>query len=575
MGHVWAFFKKISFQWAAGALIVLAVFGVYANTLQYPFVWDDEKIVVANPALRDWTDIKAIAGTDVFGDPIASGKFYRPLQIFSYALEYRLWGLWPVGFRATNIILHSLNAALVLVLLFKLGIKKVPALAAALVFAIHPISIEAVTYISGRGEALFLLFSLLCVIAFLNGARGASRQYAWSIVFFALAIFSKESAIVVPFIIALYYALYMHRAAASSAREQGAGTLAALMTIAVAYAGARFLAMGATGASSLSLVADASLWERILTAPRIIITYIELLAFPRGLHMEYLFVEHSVWSPYALAGLPGIALAVWLSLRYIKPFKLSAFFVGWFFLGLGPFYNVVLPLSSTVREHWAYLSAIGFFALAALAGHRAYRVGSKPARVIILGLATVLLAYYAYATVDRNRDWSSPIALYSHDVRYEPKSFLLHNNLGVEQFRGGDMPRAKESFENSIAQSPRQAYDVAHNNLGVILEREGDTEAAIAAYEQSIRLGGYALAYGNLGRLYVQREEPQKAIPVLEQGIAKYPSIIEMRYYLGIAYTQDNRPSQAYAIFRAIEAAVPNYQDTRRYVERLRSGAAQ
>ncbi|MDP3995379.1 MAG: hypothetical protein Q8P78_02070, partial [bacterium] len=305
--------------------------------------------------------------------------------------------------------------------------------------------------------------------------------------------------------------------------------------IAFAYAAARIAVMGVDGASALSMLNDATLWQRVMTIPKLIITYLRLLALPHSLHMEYLFVETSFMSPYVLAGIPFLGAVAYLILKYIKPFSLSLFFLAWFVIGLAPFYNIFPVLSASLREHWLYLSGIAFFALFSLAASQALGSRNAYARLAAITLIIILIPYYAYATIARNRDWKDPITLYSHDLRYEPKSFLLHNNVGVEYFREGDMAAAKKHFLDAIKSSPGEAYDVAHNNLGAVLEAEGDLEGAIAAYQHSILLGGYNMAYANLGNAYLKQGDAKKALEVLAEGTSRYPASAQIRHYLDIA----------------------------------------
>ena len=197
--------KKKLFYYSAIFLIAAAVILCYINTLQNPFIWDDEEIIVNNYLIRNWKNAPEMFKTSVFGENLGKIGFYRPLQLFSYSIDYSFWKLNPIGYHISNIIFHLLNVLLVFFLLIKLGIKRNFSFFASLLFAIHPINTEVVTYISGRGDLLFLFFSLLCFIFFINGTKGKQWHYFVSVILFILAILSKENAIVIPFIILVYY----------------------------------------------------------------------------------------------------------------------------------------------------------------------------------------------------------------------------------------------------------------------------------------------------------------------------------------------------------------------------------
>lgn len=559
--------KRIFSYRSAIFLIVVAVILCYINTLHNPFIWDDEEIVVNNYLIRSWKHIPEMFKASVFGGKLEGGKFYRPLQLFSYSIDYSFWKLNPLGYHISNIIFHLLNALLVFFLLIKLGNKRNFSFFVSLFFAIHPINTEAVTYISGRGDLLFLFFSLLCFVFFINGSKGKQWHYFISVILYILAILSKESAIVIPLIILVYYYLFLRK----KKIKHALGTVLSLLAITLLYIVIRFGVLGVGNSAVLSLINEATLWQRILTLPRILITYIALLIFPRNLHMEYLFVEKSLVSPYIIFGIPFLLVIFYLVLRYVKPFKLSIFFLSWFLIGLGPFYNVILPLASTLREHWVYLSGIGFLTLIVLLGSQLLKLNKSYLKLAVILISVFLIVYYSFYTIARNRDWNDPLVLYKHDLRYEPQSFLLHNNVGVEYFRRGEMGEAKKSFLNSIETSPGFAYDVAHNNLGVVLENEGKIDEAISEYKKSIEIGNYQLAYSNLARVYLKQKKLDEAINVLEEGFKLYPLDVEINYYLGIGYFYKKQFNYAYKILINLEKIYPGYKDVRVYLEEIKN----
>jgi len=249
--------------------------------------------------------------------------------------------------------------------------------------------------------------------------------------------------------------------------------------------------------------------------------------------------------------------------------------MAWFLIGLAPFYNVIVPLHATLLEHWVYFPSIGFLTLAVwliLDFLRKKKVQAKPIlRNSIVVFLFCLLIYYGIYTILRNQDWSDPLRLYEHDLKYEPNSFLLYNNLGVEYFRQGKMEKAKDAFLASIEVSPRHHYDVAYNNAGVIYESEGQIEKAKSYYQKSIDLNNYELAYGNLGRLYIAENQLDLAIDVLKKGRALYPSAIEINYQLARAYFGRKQFTHARLILENIEKVAPDYKETRIYLEKIKN----
>lgn len=548
-------------------ILSIATFICYINTIHNPFLWDDEVTVVNNPLIRNLEFYPEIFKTTLFGEKLQNGKYYRPIQILSYAIDYKLWKLNPIGYHISNILLHLLNVFLVFLILLEIGLGKNISFLISLIFAIHPINTESVTYISGRGDVLFLFFSLFSFLFFIRGLNNKKIYYLLSVLSYLIALLSKENAIVMPFIILAYVFLIPKE----KKTKNFIFPLFLLFAITIGYIGLRLLYLNSSQTKALSLISEATIRKRILTLPRILITYIKLLIFPYHLHMEYLFVENSLTSPYILLGIPFLISFFYLSLRYIKPFNYSFFFLLWFLIGLSPFYNIILPLHATLLEHWAYLPAIGFIALIVLGIHQLFlKIRSPVFKNIILISSVLMMIYYTTSTINRNGDWSNPIRLYKHDLKYEPKSFLLHNNLGVEYFRRGIMDKAKEEFLKSIEVAPGNGYDVAHNNIGVIYENEGKIKEAILNYKKSISINNYQLAYSNLGRIYLKLGLLDNSIKILEKGLNLYPLDAEINYYLGIAYFSKKEFTKSYKTFKNLEKIYPGYKDVRIYLNKLR-----
>jgi len=564
-------------------LILLLTFICYFNSFRNPFLWDDEVIVEGNQLIRSWGHLPDIFKASVFGAPIHSIGYYRPLQIFSYLVDYSLWQLNPIGYHLSNVILHLLNVFLVFLLLTALGVRRDVAYLVCLIFGIHPVNTEAVTYISGRGDVLFTFFSLLCFLFFIFGIRHSSGgfkekiYYFFSIIFYLLALFSKENAVVLPFIMTAFVFLRAEffKSLSTDQRKSYLLCLAVLLLLSFGYLFIRFIFLKKATSAPLSLIADAPFWQRVLTLPRILLTYIGLIIFPIHLHMEYLFVENSLTGPWFLLGLPALFGIFYFILRSFRSFKTALFFMAWFLIGLAPFYNVIVPLHATLLEHWVYFPSIGFLTLAVwliLDFLRKKKVQAKPIlRNSIVVFLFCLLIYYGIYTILRNQDWSDPLRLYEHDLKYEPNSFLLYNNLGVEYFRQGKMEKAKDAFLASIEVSPRHHYDVAYNNAGVIYESEGQIEKAKSYYQKSIDLNNYELAYGNLGRLYIAENQLDLAIDVLKKGRALYPSAIEINYQLARAYFGRKQFTHARLILENIEKVAPDYKETRIYLEKIKN----
>jgi tetratricopeptide (TPR) repeat protein len=562
-----SFFKNYPKFWLS-LIVALVVWLSYANGISAPFIWDDEEMVVGNPLIQDIGQINQIFTSGAFLEKLDAGKFYRPVQITSYTLDYALWGLKASGFRCTSITIHMLSALTLLFLLVAFDISLLPAFLITLLWAVHPMHIEAVTYISGRGDALYLLFCLLSFLSFVHALKSKHKWlYFLSFLAWIVAILAKENALPLPLIMVLY--LWVSRR--HILRKEFFITALTNLGLVAAYVGFRLFVLKGASTGTLSWIASSTLIERIQTLPYIIFTYIKLWFLPYPLHMEYHYVEETLLNPYLFIGLPFVGLLFWIFWKAVKPSQFW-FFSGWIFLGLAPVYQVMIPLASTIREHWFYLSGIGLAALCILSMETLIiNVLSKWLRLALwLGLG-LWVATCIGLTIHRNEDWKSPLRLYEHDLQFEPRSFLLHNNVGVEYFRQGRIAEAKTSFKNAIDFSPGDGYGTAYNNYGVVIENEGKINEAIELYRKSIASSQYQLAYGNLARLYLNSRRPVEAEKVLAEGIHINPYNPQLRYYLGGSLLQQRRYSDAVKIFTELERLSPNYEQTRAILQYLKT----
>lgn len=546
-------FKKM---WLYLGILIVSVWLAYSPVLNAPFVWDDLEMVVNNPLIRSTEHVTNIFNSGAFLESAESGKFYRPLQILSYTFDYAMGELNPTYFHVTSVVIHTVTVLVLFFLLAELGLSQALSFGVALVFAVHPLNTEAVTYVSGRGDVLLMMFCMMSFYAFIKGLKGHWGWFIGSALAWTLAIFSKENAIVLPLVMALYVVIFNRE------KPQKAGfLLVGLLGGMGAYILFRLKVMHLATQGTLSVIALAPLWQRILTIPHILLLYVKLLFIPFPLHMEYHFVDTSLASPYLWGGLLVGGALIAFFLTQIKPIQKTLFYLGWFFIGLGPVYQL-LPLASTVREHWVYFSEIGFFVLLGLFIEKNWKCEFKYGFVAVVFVLMGLTVY-------RNLDWRSPFKLYSHDVQYEPLSFLLHNNLGYEYYMKGDMAMAKASFLESIQVAPGAGYGTAMNNYAVILENEGHVDQAIPYLIKSIDISQYQLAYANLGRIYIIQKHPDLAIPILKQGSQVYPSNADIHYFLGIAYAQLGQRQEAKAALTHLDALYPNYKNCRQILVQL------
>lgn len=489
-------------------------------------------MIVSNPIIKECRYIPLLFKTSIFGEMIKPGGFYRPLYMFSFMLDYHLWGLKQEGYHIFNIIFHVLNSLLLYILLIRIGLKRNTAWLSALLFALLPVNTEAVTLIAGRVELIFGFLALSCILLFLEGVRKQAGVYfLMSAALFILSVFTKESFLMLPFVILAYILILIPK----EKRRPVMLPLSVLLGISFIYIGLRFFILGSPFHNTLSLINEAGFLERLYTLPKILLTYIGAALFPIVLKSEYHFVVHSARDVYVWAGIPALLLIFILINRFLRPRRHALFFTCWFFIGLVPYSNIIIPLHATLMEHWGYFSFMGLSVLASMAVFRINEIAGRRYKSILIVFVALLGLFYVFRTIERNKEWKNPFILYQNDVRREPDSFLLHCNLGVEYFRRGMMEEARNEFIASNNSAPGIGYDVAYNNLGVICARKGNIPEAIRCYKTSIALNNYVLAYANLGELYNKLQRYDDAKLLLLEGARLYPLNAEIGCQLEIA----------------------------------------
>ncbi len=540
-------------------ILILSVWICYAGVLKAPFVWDDLEMVVNNPLITSLHHVPDIFKTGAFLEAADSGKFYRPIQILTYTFDYAMGkGLNPAYFHLTSVVIHTLSVIALFFLLLEFGLNLTIAFWVTLFFAIHPLNTEAVTYVSGRGDVLFVLFCLVSFYAFLKGLKGSWGWFIGTLLGWVLAILSKENAVALPVIMASYGMWFPEK---TTSKKRFVSSLVCLAVIG-GYIYYRVAVSHVTESGTLSVIAMAPLWQRVLTIPHMIWLYLKLLVVPYPLHMEYHFVDTGMLNPYFLIGVPALLVGAFLVFHYVKPYSKVWFWGGWFFIGLGPVYQL-LPLASTIREHWVYFPQIGLFVLLAFLGESmSQRVGFLRKKGVTLAILTCMAMVLMGLTWVRNQNWQNAFTLYSHDVEYAPNSFLLLNNLGYEYYFKGDVAAAKEAFKQSMEVAPGEGYGTAMNNYAAVIEGEGRTDEAIELYKKSISVSHYQLAYANLGKIYLLRNQFFESIHILKEGLLSYPYHLDMNYYLAIALMQAQQTEESKKVILFIQSLHPHYKNT-------------
>jgi tetratricopeptide (TPR) repeat protein len=555
-------------RWWAPLVVCGATLAVYATALGDAFVWDDGNIIVANPSIKHWNEAARLFVSSLERNT----EYYRPMLGLSFLTDYQLFGPWPAGFHLTSILVHAGVGVLLYLLAARVLADPLAALFAALLFVVHPLHTEAVTYVSGRSDPLAALFALAALIWSIE-----PRRRALSVAAFFLALLSRETSVGVLLLVVLLD-VTVGPSAAWTVRV-GQRYLPYLGALAV-YVVMRSLAVGIGTVTNDT--AAYTLGTRLLTLPKVVVAYLGLLVVPSSLHMERVVApatspfDPTVLGPLALLAVLVGALVIWR--RAIWP---VAFGAAWFGLALLPVANVV-PLATFMAEHWLYLPSMGLF-MAAGWGLGRLATRTRPAAAIAV-LAVVALAYGA-RTARRNLDWRDDRTLYQATLRFT-ESARVHGNLGRVYWMEGDVERAKHELDRAIELRPRhwQTAD-AYNQRGVIYQQEGRHAEALREFERAIQLyprnpapyvnlattlqafgriddarraletaigldPRYASAYVNLGNVFFNAGDLARARDLYTKAIALDPQLGDAHQNLGAVYFHEGRFALAADSFR-------------------------
>lgn len=558
--------------------IVLAGLLVYAGTFHVPFVFDDFSSIVGNPVIRNLDNF--------FSNGI--GYRYNPRRFIGYlsfAVNFRFGGLDVAGYHLVNIVIHLANALLVYLIVRMTmrtprlaGSRLIPrgghiALASGLLFAVHPVETQAVTYIVQRFASLATMFYLGAIALYAAGRLAHTRadrfRGAGSTALLCSAVLAgivaqgtKEIAVTLPFAVFLYEELFFP----PSSRKRGVF----FCSIVMAAVSAVILMAYGTGTSIDKLLSDVggemgaasvSPGRYLLTQFRVIVTYVRLVFLPLQQNIDYAYpVYHSLYQPQVLASLvvilmllgTGVALFVRANRGGDPGLRLLSFGIFWFFLTLSV-ESSVIPIADVIFEHRLYLPSAGAFM--AISAGIAFLGGRAPRTVVAVGC--LLLFVLAGATLQRNAVWSNAEALWRDAIAKSPDKARPYNELGNVYVDAGRYAEAIALFKTALVRNP--SYIQAHNNLGNAYDKIGDFDAAIAAYQVVLRLSpGQPAALNNLGGVYFRKGWVERAIAEYEAALRIKPDYADARNNLGTGYRSQGRYAEAVDQFRQALRLMPD-----------------
>ncbi len=522
VGQRW--YRSSRFEAAAGAaLIALGTLAVYLPALHGGFLWDDDRYVSRNPLLWAPDGLERIWTT-------AEAPQYYPLVFTSFWLEVRLWGLSPFHHHLVNVALHVISALLIWAGLARLRVPG--AWLAAAVFALHPVHVESVAWITERKNVLSMVFYVGSFLAYQwFDRRRDGRRYAAALVLYLCALLSKTVTCTLP--VALLLCRWWKK---GRVERRDWGALAPFFVLGLIFglitASLEKHHVGATGPEW-----DLSLVERCLVAGRALWFYAGKLLWPAALMFNYprWELDAAAWWQYVfpVAAIVVVPMA-WLARHRVGrgPFVGIAFFVVTLAPALG-FFDVYPFRFSYVADHFQYHASVGIIALVAAGLTRALeRAG--PARggqrwtwaAVVIPVVLGVLSYRQAGL------YADAETLWRRTIEQNPRSWLAHYNLGVLLWLRGDVPAAERQYHRALEVNPRHA--VAWVNLGNIAAARGEYEKALSLYDRALEADAqHPTALYNKAKELARRGEAGRAESLYRQTLEVEPTMASAHNNLG------------------------------------------
>ncbi|HXI68839.1 MAG TPA: tetratricopeptide repeat protein [Verrucomicrobiae bacterium] len=523
-----------------GLFIICATLAAYWPVFPAGFIWDDDAYVTNNALLT---------AADGWWRIWFSAHFqsqYFPLVYSTLRLEHALWGFNPAGYHVVNVCLHIVNALLVWTLLKRLAVPG--AWLAAAIFALHPVQVETVAWVTELKNTESAFFYLLAVLAWLRFCGGKSRWfYGLALLLHALALFAKTTACTLPAVLLLVLWL----------KDEPVNRRRLLQVT-------PFLVMGfAMGSLSIwwenhlndylpKYHLTGSLLDRLLVATRALWFYAGKIFWPVDLTFSYprwAINAHNPWQYLWLAGcvLVAASLRVWHRKWGRGPVAALFFFVAVLspLLGFIPLYTFYFTF---VADHYQYLACLGLIALFAAGARRwAARWNLGQAQSLLLALALLLIL--GGLTHSQCGSYQNLETLWTDTLKKNPRSWIAHTNLGRISAQRDEFTAAEAHYQAALEINP--AEEDIHFNYGNLLARMGRLDEAVAQYQEGLQLNPRKPdTHNNLGSVLLKQQRTEEAIAQFRLAIQGAPDRAHFHYNLGSALATEKKFEEAVGEFR-------------------------
>ncbi|MBI5453424.1 MAG: tetratricopeptide repeat protein [Deltaproteobacteria bacterium] len=598
--------RDFSSVWVHLFAILVVTIAIYSNSVNGAFVADDVSFVKENIAIRSLANIP-----DFFLSPksLAAGDsewgtiIYRPLRTASFAIDYALFGLRPFGYHVVNLILHM--ASTVSLYFIVLGLFNIAGVAflSALLFAVHPVHIEAVSWIASRADLIGMVLFNLSFLSYMRYKEVRSKTWlAASLALSFLAYVGKETMVFLPGLIIFYDYATRNRRPISDTVKANIGSWVLFAIVCAVYMVIRASITGRMSTNQGWWGGTA--YSNFLMMAEATAAYIRLMVLPYGFTFHYIIDPvYSIFAPKVVVSLVVILASIVLIIYSHFRNRLVFFSLVWFYLGLVPIANIIPISFSMMAERYIYVPSAGPIIAAGYGLYRLYRYAAERSpglQRLAAGAIIVLVLIFSVQVVIRNDDYKDEFAFYSSAVAVSPDSPPSNKGLADQFYNRKEYPKAIDYYEKAIALDPgyveallgeavayretgelgkalaaaKKAALVEEKvaslkpknplikfNLGNIYKEMGDLEAARAAWEAAVELNPeYSEALNHLGIYWQLKGDNAKALSMFERSLKANPYNAETHYNAALLYERGGDAEKAGGHFRRFMAlAGPEY----------------
>ncbi len=492
MAKIRVFAESHKFIFIAVILFIVGI-AIYINSFQNEMFWDDYDGILNNRYTQTFAIDKFFSENLVAGAGVES-NYWRPFLLIIYGIEWQFWHTWVYGYHAINFLAHLANAFLVFLLFEKLFRKQKLAFFSALVFLIHPLQTEAVTYISGLGDPMSILFMLIGMLSYFRFKTDKQKilPFCIALATFALALLSKERAVIFPAFLILIdiWILFSQKPDWKKWIVETAKSVLPFILIASIFLLLRgtVLNFGNTfNIYNTENIYTAHISTRILTFFSVLPHYIGLSLFPKTLFIERsenISIVTNALNPSVLMGIALTLIATFFAIYKIKEKPIYAFAVLFFAIAIFPASGILVPVAGLMFEHYMYAPIIG---VALIIGSLAEEIAhnrTKYVKSIVIVLIAVWIIFLGIRTITRNADWRDPIKFYEQTIKNAPTSMRVWNNLGMAYAEENSFEKAMYAYNKAIELSSKNP--IPYYNFGNLYENAGDSENAEILWKKAL-----------------------------------------------------------------------------------------